>query len=99
MILSHIASYLATMVDWSPHLNGASAASSCSVPPTENKPPSFQLYQGIISGVKVLRLLIIRETQDTIDLSNLDSITVAKAPYKTIRGRTLIAYFADEIAF
>jgi hypothetical protein len=100
LILSHIASYLATMVDWSPHLNrGERGVIMLSAADREQATVIFNYIKEFISGVKVLRPLIIRETQDTIDLSNLVSITVATAPYKTIRGRTLIAYFADEIAF
>lgn len=100
LILSLIASYLATMVDWSPYLNrGERGVVMISAADREQAGVIFGYIKEFISGVKVLRSLVVRETQDTLDLSNRVSITVATASHKTIRGRTLIAYLADEIAF
>ena len=100
LILSLIASYLATMTNWTPYLTkGERGVIMISAADREQAGVIFGYIREFISGVKALRPLILRETQDTIDLSNRVSITVATASYKTIRGRTLIAYLADEIAF
>lgn len=58
----------------------------------------FKYLRGMLD-VQLLSSMIERETLDTIELSNSITIEIQTASYKTIRGRTVIAGLADELAF
>jgi hypothetical protein len=58
----------------------------------------FKYIRGML-GIPLLADLIERETLDTIELSNQITIEIQTASYKTIRGRTVVAALADELAF
>lgn len=100
LILALIAAYLATLVEWTPYLTkGERGVIMIAAADREQAQVLFRYIKEFISDVKALRPLIMRETQDSLDLSNGVSIQVATASYKSIRGRTVIAFLADEMAF
>jgi hypothetical protein len=49
--------------------------------------------------VPMIADLILRETSEEIDLNNAVTIEVATCSFRTIRGRTIVAALADELAF
>ena len=59
----------------------------------------FRYIVRLIEGVRVLKPLITRQTNELIELANGINIEIATASYQTIRGRTVIAGLCDEIAF
>ena len=52
-----------------------------------------------LEGVPMLSRLIVRKTEEEVDLSNGLSIAVHTSSYRAVRGRTIIACICDEIAF
>lgn len=100
LILAAIAAYLATLVDWSPYLNrGERGVVMIAAADREQAKVLFRYVREFITEVRALAPLIERETLDSIDLKNNISIEVATASFKSIRGRTAIAFLADEVAF
>ena len=52
-----------------------------------------------LEGVPMLSRLIVRKTDEEIDLSNGVTVAVHTSSYRAVRGRTIIACICDEIAF
>ncbi|MGO9684282.1 MAG: hypothetical protein ACLPTZ_17180 [Beijerinckiaceae bacterium] len=100
LILAAIAAYLATLVDWSRYLNrGERGVIMVAAADREQAKVLFRYIREFLATVKALAPLIERETADSLDLSNGISIEVATASFKSIRGRSVIAFLADEVAF
>jgi hypothetical protein len=59
----------------------------------------FGYVRALLTGSLMLHRQIIRETNDSITLKGNVCIQVGTSSYKSVRGRTLIAAIADEIAF
>jgi phage terminase large subunit-like protein len=59
----------------------------------------FRYIRAMLRGVPILNALVTRETADTIDLSNGVTIEILTASFRTVRGYTLVAALADELAF
>lgn len=59
----------------------------------------FRYIRGLLTSSPTLRALIVRETADTIELSNSTEITVAPPNFRSVRGKTVIAAILDECAF
>lgn len=49
--------------------------------------------------IPILQRLVLRETADTINLSNRITIQVGTCSYRLIRGYTVVGFLADEVAF
>ena len=60
---------------------------------------AFGYIRGLFERVEVLRSMVIGENSESIALSNSVDIECVPASYRTVRGRTLCACVADEIAF
>jgi hypothetical protein len=54
---------------------------------------------GLMRGVPALAALIARETADAVELINGLSVEVATSSARSVRGRTVVACVADEVAF
>lgn len=54
---------------------------------------------GLLASTPVLQLLVTRESQDAIELSNGIAIEIHTASFRTIRGYTVVGAVCDEIAF
>ena len=88
------------MVDWRPFLTkGERGVIMVAAADKSQAGVIFSYIKSFIADVKALRPLIVRETLDTLELSNGISVEVAAASYKSIRGRTVVAFLADELAF
>lgn len=59
----------------------------------------FRYIRALIVGSPVLRPLIVRETADTLELSNATEIIVTPPNFRSVRGRTIVAAVLDECAF
>jgi Terminase large subunit, T4likevirus-type, N-terminal len=94
-----VASYLATMVDWSPYL--AKGERGTVVVVATDKKQARSIFNGVreFLKVKLLSPLIPRETLESLELSNGITIEILPASYRTIRGYTVVAALLDELAF
>jgi len=54
---------------------------------------------GFLEGVPMLTRLIVRRTEEEIDLSNGITIAIHTSSYRAVRGYTIVAAILDEIAF
>jgi hypothetical protein len=54
---------------------------------------------GFLEGVPMLARLIVRRTEEEIDLSNGITIAIHTSSYRAVRGYTIVAAILDEIAF
>ncbi len=59
----------------------------------------FLYIRALLTQVPMLAQQIERETADSFDLAGSVSIEILTASFKSIRGRTVVACLADEIAF
>lgn len=59
----------------------------------------FKYVRGIFHAIPVLRSRIAAERSDEIELTNGIVIAVATADFKSIRGRTVVAFIGDEPCF
>ena len=59
----------------------------------------FGYARALIAETPMLAKMLIRETSDTLELSNGVFIGVHTSSYKSVRGRTVVACLNDEIAF
>src|SRR4029078_5001693 len=59
----------------------------------------FRYVRGLLTEVPLLKAMVERETADIFDLSNGVSIEINVASHKSVRGYTVVAALADEIAY
>jgi len=59
----------------------------------------FRYITGLMNANPMLKRLIVRETAETLELSNRAVIEVGTASFRATRGYTFAAVIADEIAF
>jgi hypothetical protein len=99
LALSVIAAYLACFYNWSPYLTGGERATIMVIAADRRQASIIFRYLKAFLGVPLLSGMIERETADTIDLSNGVTVEIQTASFRTIRGRTVVAALADELAF
>lgn len=94
-----IAAFLACFFDWKPFLtDGERGVIMIIAADRRQATVIFKYLRGMI-GIPLLSSMIERETLDTIEISNSITIEIQTASYRTIRGRTVVAALADELAF
>lgn len=99
-IISLVAVFLACFVDWKPYLqHGEVGTVAIAARDRAQCQTIFRYLVRLLEGVRVLKPLIVRQTNELIELSNGINIEITTASYQTIRGRTLIAALLDEVAF
>src|SRR5690348_2416437 len=99
-ILSLVAVYLGTFYDWSRYLQHGERGSILIIASDRKQGRViFRYVRGLLTIVPHLQNMITRETADTIDLSNNISIEIMAGNYRSVRGYTVVASLADEIAF
>jgi hypothetical protein len=99
LILALIAAFLSAFYDWSPYLTGGERGTIMIIATDRRQAATIFKYLRGMLGIPLLAGLIQRETADTIDLSNSITIEIQTASFRTIRGRTVVAALADELAF
>ena len=68
----------------------------------QNRGTAFQAFNfvhGILHSSKLLKRMIIGETKSVIQLSNGVDIEIVTSSYKHVRGYSIVAGVADEVAF
>jgi hypothetical protein len=99
LILALIAAFLAAFCDWSPYLTGGERGTIMIVATDRRQAATIFKYLKEMLSIPLLAGLITRETNDTLDLANGITIEIQTASFRTIRGRTVVAGLADELAF
>ena len=99
LILALIAAFLSAFYDWSPYLTGGERGTIMIIATDRRQASTIFKYLRGMLGIPLLAGMIQRETSDTIDLSNSITIEIQTANFRTIRGRTVVAALADELAF
>jgi hypothetical protein len=98
LIMALIAAFLACFFDWTPFLiDGERGVIMFVAADRRQATVIFKYLRGML-GIPLLSSMIERETLDTIELNNSITIEIQTASYKTIRGRTVVAALADELA-
>ena len=100
LMLALIAVFLACFGVWAPYLTPGERGVVLIVAADKKQATViFKYISAFLLKVPMLAAMIERETASEIDLTNGITIEIATASYRTVRGRTLIACLADEIAF
>ena len=98
--LSLIAVFLATFKDWRPYLAPGERGHIVVVAADRKQARVIMNYiRALILQTPMIAELVDRETSEEIELTNKIVIEVATCSFRTIRGRTIVAALADEIAF
>jgi hypothetical protein len=99
-IISLVAVFLACFKDWRPYLQHGERGTIAILAVDRSQCQSiFRYIVKMLKGVKALALLITRETNELIELSNGINIEITTASFRTIRSRSIVAALCDEIAF
>jgi hypothetical protein len=99
-ILALVATYLATFLDYSPHLAPGEVATIAVIAADRRQARViFRYMLGLLRAVRPLSELVENETGDTITLSNRVAVEVHTASFRVTRGYTFAAVLADETAF
>ena len=94
------AAWLAVFVDWKPYLSrGERAMVLVLAADRKQARVVFRYIKSLIADHPELRKLIAGETQETLELRNGVTIEVSTASFRTVRGYSIAAVIADEIAF
>jgi hypothetical protein len=98
--MSLCAAWLAGFCDWRDHLAPGEVA-TCHVLAANRKQARvvFRYIRSLFIDHPVLARLVVRETEDTLELSNKVVIEVQTANYRVVRGYSICAVIADELAF
>jgi hypothetical protein len=99
-IMSLCAAWLAGFVDWRDYLAPGEVA-TCHVLAANRKQARvvFRYIRSLFNDHHVLARLVARETEDTLELTNKVVIEVQTANYRVVRGYSICAVIADELAF
>jgi hypothetical protein len=99
-ILALTAVFLACFFDWKPYLTPGEAGYVLIVAADRRQSKTiFRYIRALITEVPMLARLVKQENAESIGLLNGIIIDIATVSHKTIRGRTVVACLADEIAF
>jgi hypothetical protein len=98
--LALIAVYLACFKDWRPHLGPGERATIMVIAADRKQARVIMRYcLGLLRSVPMLARIIEAERSESIDLSHNVTIEVHTASFRTVRGYSLVAALADELAF
>ena len=99
-VLALIATYLATFVDYAPHLSAGEIGTVAIIAADRRQARAILRYiMGLLRGVPMLAKLIESETAEAVILTNRVAIEIHTASFRVTRGYTLVAALCDEIAF
>lgn len=98
--MSLIAVYLATFHDYRPYLQPGERATVLILATDRRQARTiFRYVSALLKEVPMLSRLVERETSDEFDLANNVTIEVGTSSFRAVRGRTIVAAIADELAF
>jgi hypothetical protein len=99
-ILSVIACFLAVFRDWRPYLSPGEVGTIKVIATDRKQARVIHRYcRALLTQVPAFASLIGRETDDELILTNRITIEIQTASFRSVRGFTVIAVLADEIAF
>ncbi len=99
-VLALIAVFLAAFHNWRPYLaSGEIGVVAIIAADRRQGRIIFKYIQAMLRETPMLAKLIVRETKESIELSNGVAIEVMTASYKTTRGYTAVCVLGDEVAF
>jgi hypothetical protein len=94
------AAWLSLFVDWRPYLApGEKACVLLLAADRRQARVALRYVRSLILDHPELRKLVVRETQEGLELANRVIIEVSTASFRTIRGYSIAALIADELAF
>jgi hypothetical protein len=99
-VLALIAVYLATFYDYRKYLApGERATVLCFGANAKQARIIFRYIRAMLTNIPMLAKLVERETQTSFDLIDQTTIEIQASSFKTVRGYSIVAALADEIAF
>ena len=97
---SLIAVYLAAFKDWTPYLSPGEKGWIFIIATDKEQAKIIKKYiSGILNSNELFKRLIEKELQTEIELKNGVVIAVKTCNYRTVRGFTVLAALAEEVAF
>jgi hypothetical protein len=99
LILAICATWLACFCDWTPFLTGGERGVVSIIAADRRQAGVIFKYVREMLGIPLLEGLVQRETNEILELANGITIEVQTANFRTVRGRTIVAALADELAF
>jgi hypothetical protein len=98
--LALIAVFLSCFRDWRPFLGPGECATVMIIAADRRQARTIVRYvKGLLKSVPMLAATIESETQESITLTNRVVIETHTASFRAVRGYTVVAALADEIAF
>jgi hypothetical protein len=99
-IMATVAAWLACFSDLRPHLGPGEAATVMLIAANRKQARTAMRYlRSLIVDHPTLVRLVIKETEEAIELTNRCVIEITTASFRTSRGYTVAAALADEAAF
>jgi hypothetical protein len=99
-LLAAIAVFLACFFDYTPYLAPGEVGTIAVLAANRAQSRSiFRFVSGLLKNVPVLAPLIVRESDDAIELSNRVVVEIGTASFKVTRGYSYVAVLADEVSF
>src|SRR6516164_4854618 len=99
-ILALVACYLAVFKDWRPYLT-AGELGTIRIIATDRAQAKviFRYAKALLTQVPSIEELIVRTTDEQIELNNGIVIEIQTASFRSVRGHTVVAALLDECAF
>jgi hypothetical protein len=99
-IMATVAAWLAAFVDWRPHLGPGEVATIMLIAANRKQARTALRYlRSLFLEHATLAQLVARETDESLELTNRVVIEVQTASYRVVRGYTVAAVLADELAY
>ena len=99
LLLALLAAYLAAFYDWSPFLTDSEKGTIIIVAADKKQGRAIFRYLSGMLKIPLLAGRITRETANSIEMSNGIVVEIMAANFRTVRGYTIVAALADELAF
>lgn len=95
-----LALYLAALHDYTDRLSPGEVATVMVLAADRKQARAvFRYVSGLIQSNPMIAAMVVREDKETIELNNRTVIEISTASFRSVRGYTLAAVIADEIAF
>ena len=95
-----LAVFHACFMDYSPRLSPGEIGTVLVIAADRKQARAvFRYVSGLLRSNPMLERLIVRESAESIELSNRTAIEIGTASFRSVRGYTLACVIADEIAF
>ncbi|WP_202639254.1 hypothetical protein [Bradyrhizobium sp. CCBAU 051011] len=98
-VLALIATWLSAFVDYKPYLDPGERGVVQVLAADRDQAKIILRYVKAFFKLPMLAKLVARDSQFGLDLRNSVAIEVTTASFRSVRGRTVVAALADEIAF